>query len=47
MKLILAHLIQHYDLRLAEGEKRPENIYMDFQIMPNPGAVVFLKDRSA
>lgn len=46
LKLVVAHLIQHYDLKLAGNGKRPENIYMDFQIMPDPGAQVMFRSRS-
>lgn len=45
LKLVVAHLVHHYDLRLLEGQKRPENIYMDFQIMPDPEAQVMLRAR--
>lgn len=47
LKLVVAHLIRNYDLRLRDGEKRPENIYTDFQIMPNPNAEVLLRARCA
>jgi cytochrome P450 len=43
IKVILAHLISNYDLRLREGESRPPNSSHDFQIMPHPeAAVVFI-----
>ncbi|KAK4466973.1 cytochrome P450, partial [Cladorrhinum samala] len=45
LKLIVAHLIQNYDLKLKDGQDRPENIFMDFQIMPDPKAEVLLRAR--
>ena len=43
IKVILAHLISNYDLRLRQGETRPPNSSHDFQIMPHPeAAVVFI-----
>lgn len=45
LKLVVAHLIRNYDLRLASGQKRPENVFMDFQIMPDPKAQIFVRSK--
>jgi len=45
LKLIVAHLVYNYDLRFRDGQSRPKNVYMDFQIMPDPSAEVLLRAR--
>ncbi|KAI1176315.1 cytochrome P450 [Nemania sp. FL0916] len=45
LKLILAHIITNYDIRLPEGQKKVEIIYWDFQIMPDPNAKLELRPR--
>jgi cytochrome P450 len=46
LKLVVAELIRKYDLTLTnEDKKRPANIYMDFQIMPDPTAQISLRKR--
>ncbi|KAI1120161.1 cytochrome P450 [Nemania abortiva] len=45
LKLIVAHFITNYDVRLPEGQKKTENIYHDFQIFPDPNVKVELRLR--
>ncbi|KAK8092449.1 uncharacterized protein PG998_014934 [Apiospora kogelbergensis] len=45
LKLIVAHLIQNYDIRLEAGKTRPKNIPRDFQLIPNPEGMVLLRSK--
>ncbi|KAI8632631.1 cytochrome P450 [Xylariaceae sp. FL1651] len=45
LKLIVAHIITNYDVRLPMGQKKVENVYWDFQIMPDPNAKVEFRPR--
>lgn len=45
LKLIVAHIIINYDVRLPGGQKKVETIYWDFQIMPDPNAKLELRPR--
>ena len=45
LKLIVAHLVRNYDICLEAGKPRPENIPLDFQLVPNPEGKVLLRSR--
>lgn len=47
IKLILAGLIRRYDIKLKDGEGRPENLYRGTSIVPNPTAEVLFRKRQA
>lgn len=44
-KLILVHVIMKYDLKLVEGEGRPENVRFVDANVPNPGQRILFRDR--
>jgi hypothetical protein len=45
LKLILAHLLLHYDLRLEQEFTRPPDMPMMFSMLPNNKAKILLKRR--
>ena len=47
MKLILANIIVHYDLKLGGDGNRPKETFMGFSVLPaRDGVVLFRKRRS-
>lgn len=44
-KLVLAHVLQHYDLQLGEGTKRPPNIYFGDANFPDAKQAVLFRQR--
>ncbi|KAL6834288.1 cytochrome P450 [Trichoderma sp. SZMC 28015] len=40
LKVIIIHLLTNFDLRMKDGAPRPANSSHDFQIMPDPHAVI-------
>lgn len=45
MKVIMAHIIMHYDLKLSGDGKRPPNFYFAFNILPAPDGRVLFRPR--
>ena len=46
IKVLLAHLIQRYDIKLMDGESRPENlVFPGGAIFPDPKACIVVKNR--
>ncbi|KPM42339.1 Ent-kaurene oxidase [Neonectria ditissima] len=45
MKLVLAHLLLLYDIKLQDGQGRPKNLSVDSDMFPDPAARVLIKKR--
>ena len=45
IKLMVAELLMNYDMRFAKGQRRPENMVLDFSIIPNFEAEVFMRKK--
>jgi cytochrome P450 len=45
LKVILIHLLENFEIKLKDGDKRPKNSSQDFQIMPHPEATIMLTPR--
>jgi cytochrome P450 len=45
IKFIMSHLILHYDIKLPDGEGRPQNIWTEGAIMPDASKAVLFKAR--
>ena len=45
LKLILCHLLRHYELMLPPGQERPVNQVADDNIFPNVKAVLLMRRR--
>ena len=45
VKLILAHLLEKYELKLKDGEGRPKPILFQTNQFPNPQGEILFKDR--
>ncbi|KAK8856636.1 cytochrome P450 monooxygenase [Apiospora arundinis] len=45
IKVILAHLLLHYDIKLRPGEEKPRQQHFGLAILPDPNAVVLFKKR--
>ncbi len=45
LKLVLAHIIMLYDLKLPEGEGRPGNVERPLAAEPDPTKVILMKRR--
>lgn len=45
MKLVLAHLLLHYDVKLPDGHGRPRNFTIDSDMFPDPRARLLIKSR--
>ncbi|KAF9047870.1 cytochrome P450 [Panaeolus papilionaceus] len=45
MKLILAHLVTHYDMKFENEGVRPDDMRISFAILPNPFTKVLLRKR--
>jgi cytochrome P450 len=45
IKVVLAYLIQHYDIKLKDGESRPENMHRGAIVSPSPTGEVMLRKR--
>lgn len=43
VKIVLAHLIRHFDLALPDGKGRPEAITYDVAFKPDPNKEVLFK----
>jgi cytochrome P450 len=44
-KVLLAHLILHYDWKYPKGQARPENFFVDTMVVPNPTIEMLFKAR--
>ncbi|KAL4741668.1 cytochrome P450 [Aspergillus similis] len=47
IKVVMAYLITHYDIRLKTGERRPGHFHYGFAILPNEKAEVLFRRREA
>lgn len=47
IKAIMAYLLQNYDMKFKEGQKRPESLLFETQYLPNGTATVMFKRRNA
>ena len=45
MKLVLAHLLLRYDIKLPDGHGRPKNFTFDSDMFPDPRARLLIKRR--
>ncbi|KIJ39456.1 hypothetical protein M422DRAFT_781034 [Sphaerobolus stellatus SS14] len=45
LKLMLAHLVLNYDMKLEHEEKRPKDLYIGLSILPNTTAAIMLRKR--
>lgn len=45
IKVVLAHLLLHYDVRLKPGELKPRQQHFGLAILPDPKAEVLFKAR--
>jgi hypothetical protein len=45
IKLVLAHVLERYDVRLAAGAARPRNVETNLSVMPDPRKVIMLRRR--
>lgn len=45
MKVVLAHLLQHYDIKLPEGAPKPKQQHFGLAIVPDEAATVLMKLR--
>lgn len=45
IKAIMAYLLQNYDMKFKEGQKRPESLLFETQYLPNMTATVMFKRR--
>ncbi len=45
LKLVLAHVLTHYDMKLPDGETRPRNVSRSTNSMPDPSKVILLRKR--
>ncbi|KAI0099189.1 cytochrome P450 [Nemania sp. FL0031] len=46
IKIILAHLILHYDFEYPVGQTRPRNLFADENIYPDPAARLMMRERT-
>jgi cytochrome P450 len=47
IKAIMAHLLQHYDIKMPEGRGRAENVFKPGGYGPKPEETVLLRRRKA
>ncbi len=45
IKIVLAHLLRNYDIKLRDGEGRPANKIDEFWIVPDQKAEVLFRSR--
>ena len=45
IKVVLAYMLMHYDLKLKEGEPKPGQQHFGLAILPNPTAEIMFKAR--
>ncbi|KAL9095449.1 MAG: hypothetical protein Q9165_002320 [Trypethelium subeluteriae] len=45
IKILMAHIIQNYDIALKPGCERPQSMYMNIMILPNMEAEVLFRSR--
>jgi len=45
LKTILAHIVMNYDVKMANGDGRPENVWFGRTSLPNPKAEVLFRKR--
>ncbi|KAI0368876.1 cytochrome P450 [Pilatotrama ljubarskyi] len=45
LKAMLAYMIVNYDMKLPDGQGRPENLYWGATVVPNPSAEVLFRKR--
>ncbi|GKT71127.1 conserved hypothetical protein [Colletotrichum tofieldiae] len=45
IKTVLAHIIQNYDIKYPEGQKRPQPVCFRYNLYPNPGGMILLRRR--
>ena len=43
MKIVLAYLVTHYDVKLEKDGERPANIFFEHQVIPNVTAEVLFR----
>lgn len=43
IKIILVHILQHYDIRMEKGTGRPKNIMFEVNVVADPTAKVLFK----
>jgi cytochrome P450 len=46
IKAIMAYLLDNYDFKFADGQKRPESLLFETQYLPNPTATVLFRRRT-
>ena len=47
LKAMLAYIVVNYDMKIANDGPRPENIYIRFNVVPNPRGAVMFRRRKA
>ena len=47
MKVVMAYLLRHYEIKLPDGQPRPKQQHYGLAILPDANAAVELKERSA
>ena len=45
-KIILVHILLHYDLKVPGDGKRPRNLHVADANFPDPSQIILFKDRS-
>ena len=45
LKAMLAHILLNYDVKMADGGGRPENVWIGVSSLPNTGAEMLFRKR--
>ena len=45
LKIVLSHILLNYDIKMANGETRPENVYKALGILPPKNGTILMRKR--